>query len=181
MCQGSFGRWSNQSPVGNARLHTGLKILDAKIQQQKIVPEFHPALCAVVFNRSFTGGRRTRGPVASPWRSRSYQDWKATASPVNLDGNFSNRTFTTNSLCFPQVHLTYLTLPWWHIVKDILETRESSMLTFWSLGTGWFLKLWFSHLYTFATFKYLYFEDYAPLFSLFSSRQTGRRTSEDPT
>ena len=110
-----------------------------KIQQQQIRPEFHPALCAVVFNRSFTGGRRTRGPVASPWRSRSYQDWKATASPVNLDGNFSNRTFTTNSLCFPQVHLTYLTLPWWHIVKDILETRESSMLTFWSLGTGWFL------------------------------------------
>ena len=29
---------------------------------------------------------------------------------------------------------------------------------------GGFL-LWFSHLYTFATFKYLYFEDYAPLFS----------------
>merc|ERR1712080_153476 len=29
--------------------------------------------------------------------------------------------------CIPlKVHLTYLTLPWWHIVKDILETRESS-------------------------------------------------------
>lgn len=33
--------------------------------------------------------------------------------------------------CIPlKVHLTYLTLPWWHIVKDILETRETSMLTF---------------------------------------------------
>ena len=40
MCQGSFGRWSNQSPMGNARLHTGLtkqreNILDAKNTKTK--------------------------------------------------------------------------------------------------------------------------------------------------
>jgi len=33
--------------------------------------------------------------------------------------------------CIPlKVHLTYLTLPWWHIVKDILETRDRPLLTF---------------------------------------------------
>jgi hypothetical protein len=29
-----------------------------------------------------------------------------------------------------QVQLTYLTLPWWTIIKDILDTRESPLLTF---------------------------------------------------
>jgi len=38
---------------------------------------------------------------------------------------------TKRSQCVPlKVHLTYLTLPWWHIVRDILETRDRPILTF---------------------------------------------------
>ena len=33
--------------------------------------------------------------------------------------------------CIPlRVHLTYITLPWWTIVKDILDIRDSPLLTF---------------------------------------------------
>jgi len=38
---------------------------------------------------------------------------------------------TKRAGCIPlKVHLTYLTLPWWHIVKDILDVRDSPLLTF---------------------------------------------------
>jgi hypothetical protein len=34
------------------------------------------------------------------------------------------------TLLFVQVQLTYLTLPWWTIIKDILDTRETPLLSF---------------------------------------------------
>ena len=72
-------------------------------------------------------------------------------------------------MCFPQVHLTYLTLPWWHIVKDILETRESSMLTFWSLGTGWFLIVIFPLVHFCHIQVFILWRLYPSVFTFFKS------------
>ena len=135
MCQGSFGRWSNQSPMGNARLHTGLtkqreNILDAKNTKTKNKTRVSSGFVCSCLQQVFHGWKENKRAGCIPLKVQIISGLKSNWCSCESYGNFSNRTFTTNSLCFPQVHLTYLTLPWWHIVKDILETRESSMLTF---------------------------------------------------